>query len=139
MTDDRATQIQQVERIQAAIEASYNKPDYATTLNMAKSLYAAGARIPDPPAPPAPEPEPWVVNEEAENAYWKSSTRTKGLRAALPHLIAANRRRIVREIVLRLPRNESGFIVTPRQSCWTLDELVAALVPDEKETKGGGV
>lgn len=146
MTDDRATQIQRLADSLYCSEVLGADPAKNAGLcrhgshfwRKAERLYEFGARIPDPPA--QPEPEPWVVvSEEAIRAYMATQFEIPNvrLRAALPHLIAANRRRIVREMAEAVVVPGRDFLLLNRPDgsggTYTVDDLVAALVPEEKE------
>lgn len=189
MTDDRATQIQRLANVLHEAKFPSHHPVRvmrgSVSWEEAERMYDAGARIPDPPTPPAPaptvqswrrsdgtfftvsagahgslvltdsagstftvvgpptppapEPEQWVVTgtatHEAVERWHRDWNMADALRAALPHLIAANRRRIVREMAERA-YYRYGLVLNGVPV--GVGDFVAALVPEE-EKKGGGV
>ncbi len=112
MSTPRENKDQHVRRMATAICSRGDRPipvdgPCSECVNVAYRAYDAGARIPDPSAPSAPEV---VVSEEAYNAAMMAWRGEGGIhsviRAAFPHLLAANPWVIdaaIRERVAKLP------------------------------------
>ncbi len=117
---------EQIQRLADAINHAHT-PFFPGFAAIAAKLYDAGARIPDPP--PAPEV---VVTEEAYNAAmmaWRGEGGINSvIRAAFPHLLAANPWAIDAAIRERTAKITRGNIVKISEYSYpVLDDLLTAL------------
>ena len=96
MSENRENREEQIQRLAENICRQGGRPlppngPCSECVNVASRSYNAGARIPDPPTPAAPEV---VVTREADDAamgaWRRDGFMASALRAAFPHLIAAN-------------------------------------------------